>query len=390
MTEERAEKDGGRFVLSEKDLLEKRAFWKTQPVGSNIPAVEHRKVSPLPSLPPNMGFRAIDLPSDLEDVYTLLKHNYVEDDDMMFRFEYSREFLAWQLSIPGSQKEWNIALYEASDTHSAIVGFISAARLNIRIEEESPETVVVNFLCLDKAYRHKRLAPLLIAAVTNKVNEAGIFKAVFTSGTVFPFKYSHTNYLHRIINGERLVAKDFCSYRDVLSTPSIPPSGRFLRRMTPLDLPRVKELYDAKYGRMKLSVSLTDEQLLYLLLPREDIVETLVLEEGGRVAEFVSFFFLHSRIIENNPDYSEKEEYVYTAYLYYYNGNGRTDIIRDVIKHLERSNKCDVLNCLKIEENTGKEFESLGFLKGEGNLNYYLFNWRVPEVPLSENGFIPF
>lgn len=31
----------------------------------------------------------------LKDVYTLLNENYVEDDDNMFRFDYSKEFLRW-------------------------------------------------------------------------------------------------------------------------------------------------------------------------------------------------------------------------------------------------------------------------------------------------------
>lgn len=30
-------------------------------------------------------------------VYTLLKENYVEDDDNMFRFDYSIDFLRWAL-----------------------------------------------------------------------------------------------------------------------------------------------------------------------------------------------------------------------------------------------------------------------------------------------------
>ena len=34
-------------------------------------------------------------PRTFQEVYTLLSENYVEDDDNMFRFDYSREFLKW-------------------------------------------------------------------------------------------------------------------------------------------------------------------------------------------------------------------------------------------------------------------------------------------------------
>ncbi len=36
-----------------------------------------------------------------QEVYTLLSENYVEDDDNMFRFDYSKEFLRWALTPPG-------------------------------------------------------------------------------------------------------------------------------------------------------------------------------------------------------------------------------------------------------------------------------------------------
>lgn len=38
-------------------------------------------------------------PASLQ-VYQLLTHNYVEDDDAMFRFDYSKEFLKWALQPP--------------------------------------------------------------------------------------------------------------------------------------------------------------------------------------------------------------------------------------------------------------------------------------------------
>jgi len=38
----------------------------------------------------------------LKEVYVLLNENYVEDDDNMFRFDYSSEFLRWALQPPGN------------------------------------------------------------------------------------------------------------------------------------------------------------------------------------------------------------------------------------------------------------------------------------------------
>ena len=47
------------------------------------------------SLPDNFVWDDINLLDDaqLQELYILLSENYVEDDDNMFRFDYSREFL---------------------------------------------------------------------------------------------------------------------------------------------------------------------------------------------------------------------------------------------------------------------------------------------------------
>jgi len=40
----------------------------------------------------------------------LLRDNYVEDDDNMFRFDYSVEFLRWALLVPCGYKEWLVGV----------------------------------------------------------------------------------------------------------------------------------------------------------------------------------------------------------------------------------------------------------------------------------------
>jgi len=37
--------------------------------------------------------------TQLDELYTLLYENYVEDDDNMFRFDYSRDFLKWYVGL---------------------------------------------------------------------------------------------------------------------------------------------------------------------------------------------------------------------------------------------------------------------------------------------------
>jgi glycylpeptide N-tetradecanoyltransferase len=41
----------------------------------------------------------IDSDDELREIYELLSAHYVEDDDNMFRFAYSKEFLRWALQV---------------------------------------------------------------------------------------------------------------------------------------------------------------------------------------------------------------------------------------------------------------------------------------------------
>ncbi len=94
----------------ELEKKEQWKFWETQPVpalGSSIPKhvnepMEPNKdiseINPNPfSLPAGFKWNDLDLENtdELMELYTLLNENYVEDDDNMFRFDYSPEFLKW-------------------------------------------------------------------------------------------------------------------------------------------------------------------------------------------------------------------------------------------------------------------------------------------------------
>jgi len=46
--------------------------------------------------------------------------------------------------------------------------------------------VEINFLCVHKKLRSKRVAPVLIREITRRVNLEGIFQAVYTAGILLP------------------------------------------------------------------------------------------------------------------------------------------------------------------------------------------------------------
>ena len=48
----------------------------------------------------------------------------------------------------------------------------------------------INFLCVHKKLRSKRLAPVLIKEVTRRCNSMGIFQAIYTAGVFLPTPFS--------------------------------------------------------------------------------------------------------------------------------------------------------------------------------------------------------
>lgn len=64
-------------------------------------------------------------------MYSLLNENYVEDDDNMFRFDYSPQFLKWALKPPNWVQDWHCGVRVTKS--KKLVGFISAIPATIRV-----------------------------------------------------------------------------------------------------------------------------------------------------------------------------------------------------------------------------------------------------------------
>lgn len=71
--------------------------------------------------------------------------------------------------------------------------------------------VEINFLCIHKKLRSKRLAPVMIREITRRVNMLGIFQAVYTAGVVLP----------KPITTARLAASGCISSEPVRDPPSL-------------------------------------------------------------------------------------------------------------------------------------------------------------------------
>lgn len=398
---------------------EEHKFWKTQPVMDpkaerkegplSFPKVEEisQKSQPLPE---DLEWCTVDVTceSQMKELYTLLSNNYVEDTDTMFRFDYSVEFLNWALKPPHWEAEWHVGVRVAGT--QKLVAFISGIPVSMNLRSRNVKMVEINYLCVHKDLRSKRLAPILIKEVTRRINLKGIFQAVYTAGIKIPTPFTVSTYYHRPLNVRKCVETGFSQlppgmdlnrlqlrYKLAPSVGGLP----MLRQLRKNDLPYVRKRLNYFLKSFISAPEFSLEEMEHWFMPKENVVYSYVSEDPKttKVTSFVSFYSLPSSVINNSL-----HTHLRAAYLFYYfadveqKENEPAEQLRArkeaAIQQLMRAlliaalnQGFDVMNCLDILYNSSF-LEPLKFGKGDGSLHYYLYNYHQRRLEPSECGLV--
>ncbi|KAL0346715.1 UNVERIFIED_CONTAM: Glycylpeptide N-tetradecanoyltransferase 1 [Sesamum calycinum] len=337
------------------------------------------------NLPSLYEWTVCDMDSDevCNEVYVLLTNNYVEDDDNLFRFNYSKEFLRWGLSPPGYFRSWHIGVRVKAS--KKLVAFITGIPVKLRVRDEVVRMAEVNFLCVHKKLRSKRLAPVMIKEVTRRIHLENIWQAAYTAGVLLPTPITTCQYWHRTLHPKKLIDVGFSRlgermtmsraiklYRLPSSTATVG-----LRKMELRDVPAVTRLLRNYLSRFVVAPVFDDDEVDHWLLPQEDVVDSYVVEspDTHEITDFFSFYTLPSSIL-NNPNYSTLK----AAYTFY-NVSTTTPLLQLIQDALiiAKQKDFDVFNALDIMENE-PFLKELKFGRGDGQLYYYLYNYRLKDA----------
>lgn len=381
-------------------------FWMTQPVPQSVEATEtvtgegHAidaekdpqkdiKQTPYP-LPGGFEWYSADIDNqeELDTIYKLLRDHYVEDDDNMFRFDYSRDFLKWALKPPGYLKDWHLAVRRKN----TIVGFISAIPADIVVHGKTHKMVEINFLCVHANLRKNRLAPVLILEITRRVNVQGRFQAVYTAGITIPTPLASCQYWHRSLNPKKLIDVEFSylkkrmNLQRTIKLYRLPeqPVTPGLRPLTKADCPTAMALLNNYLTKFNLYMHFTLEDFEHWFTPVAGVVQSfVVVDANGTVTDLVSFYSLPSSIL-NNP----KHQTLHAAYSWYNVATTQplSTLMNDALV-LAKNQGFDVFNCLAIQENESF-LKDLKFGPGDGRLQYYLYNWLAPAMDPNKVGLV--
>ena len=334
----------------------------------------------------------VDNEEDINDLYKLLFNNYVEDTDNTMRFNYSKEFLKWALSVPNQKKEFIFGVRYDKGT-KPLVAFISAIPITISLLTITYDCVEINFLCVHKKLRNLRLAPVLIREITRRVNLNGIYYALYTTGIKQSMPFATCTYYHRPLNTKKLIEIEFLGLDKKMTMANTVKLHRLSQVITNTILRPLKKedcisacvLLNNYLQKFKLYMHFSLEEFEYWFLTNENIVVCYVLENNNQITDMLSFYILNTTLLQNS-----KYDSIKIVYSWY---NIATTIplhslINDALI-IAKNKGFDVYNCLDIHDNK-TFFDKLKFKKGNGDLNYYMYNMSLNLMAPEDIGTVLF
>ncbi|KAK0407205.1 hypothetical protein QR680_019073 [Steinernema hermaphroditum] len=346
------------------------------------------------SLLGQLKFSDIDIndEGELNELYTLLSENYVEDGK--FRMDYSHELLRWALGPPGYRKQWHLgvrATVESKDKKGKLLAFIAAIPITVRVYSQTVKMVKIDFLCVHKGRRSQKLTPGLIKEITRRVNLAGISQAAFTAGITEPKPIAQCRNWHRSLNPRKLINVGFSNLKPRMTLPlavkfyNLPDTPK-TPGLIPMETKHVNaafKLLTKHLTQYDLVPVYTKEEFAHFFLPRPKVVYTYVVEKDGKVTDFISFYSLPWSIM-NHPKY----KMLHCAYSFYNVATSvnLVELVNDGLI-LAKKEGFDDFVATDFMENKGF-LEKLRFDMASANLLYHLCNCKCPDMKPQRVGLV--
>lgn len=162
------------------------------------------------------------------------------------------------------------------------------------------------------------------------------------------------------------------------------PQTPGFRQLTKEDVPQAFQLLANYLKTFKLTPIFTEEEFEHWFLPRNGIISAYVVADTkNKITDMVSFYSLPSTVM-HHPNHK-----VVRAAYSFYNVSSKTpwcELMNDALVAAKADN-FDVFNALDVMDN-GQFLRELKFGIGDGNLQYYLYNWKCPSMKPEEMGLI--
>src|SRR5690606_13248573 len=190
---------------------------------------------------------------------------------------------------PGWLQNWHVGV--RVEGSKKLVAFISGIPTTLKIRNHTVKTAEINFLCIHKKLRAKRLAPVLIKEITRRCNQDGVWSAIYTAGVLLPKPVSTCRYFHRSLDWLKLYEVGFSplptksTKQRQISKYALPSktSTVGLREMEEKDIAEVGDLLRRYLNKFDLAPIYDDAEVSHWLLHKdtrkcERVIWTYVVE----------------------------------------------------------------------------------------------------------------
>lgn len=278
-------------------------FWLSEACvdpGKNVPTqgklekfnAEEWKKRPSPPLPEGFEWTTIDPTDDaqLTELVDFLNNHYAGGE--RFRIYVTKEKLRWAYMNPNYNKELFIAILN-SKTKKMLATFMGHRR-RLMIDGKETTVCMTSYQAVHQKLRDKKMGQLLIVEMLRRARSLGIDIGFYQLARYRPTPFICTRDMMRFINTEKLLDTGYTSLgpnetrKELIQKHALPAKDRFnivgkIRRMEEKDIKEVLRLYNIKNEQNhKIYLSLSKKELSWLLLPRDKIVMTYVVEDAEK------------------------------------------------------------------------------------------------------------
>jgi len=248
------------------------------------------------ALPPGFEWATYDLnnPSHLHQIVTLLDNHYIQFEEK-YKMSVTKEFLTYKLLKPGYISDLFLGIRDSNTKE--IMGFHSGVPHKMNINGNEINVCEQGNLCVLPRLRLKyQFAKLLSIELIRRTRAHDIMIEIFSSYTC---------------NSQQPFTE-----LGIFETLNIPVMNRKripgIRKMNESDVPQVHSLYSIYNKKYKAYYIYSMDEFRHIALPKENVVQTLVVEKGGRITDYISYS-IWKYYIDNVPGrFTELDYYAVT------------------------------------------------------------------------------
>jgi len=317
----------------------------------------------------------------IHEVFLFLNHNYIQDSKNYFRFSYNHEFIKKMLTPP----DWNpfnnlvIGFYR----NRKILGSVHSINRKIFYRRFFQPMSEINFLCVSKKLRKRKLVTVLIKEISRRQNLIGFTEAVFTTGLAFGDFVAKAKIFHLYLKKKKLVKFGFIESRGFHSEDNV--FFNFLKKENLSNNECLRRLCK-KFFFSKLYSFLNENEFTHLFFTIPGVFYKIISwkQNNSDTPGFTSFFCLPTKFIKE-----KKKIFLFSAYFFY------DSFTYDELFHfftciiLAKKLGFDLLNLVSLK------FEKIilnfmGFVIGSGVLQYHFTNLKFNKIRKYQNSLMFF